>query len=176
MKRHAAHMLQFRPGTDVALLNAMMHVIVADGLVDEGFIDSRTAGYPALKEHLADLTPEAMSPICGIAPDAIRAAAQRLQGDEARLEAELLLQYALAKQLQTTVMADRDTPANQQAQVLNSCVAALAKLQDTQARFYSQERFKRIENILVAALKKWPAELAEEFLGQYEQMLDGSQV
>ncbi|MCZ8322766.1 MAG: formate dehydrogenase subunit alpha [Novosphingobium sp.] len=76
MKRHAAHMLQFRPGTDVALLNAMMHVIVADGRVDEGFIDSRTAGYPALKEHLADLTPEAMSPICGIAPDAIRAAAR----------------------------------------------------------------------------------------------------
>jgi formate dehydrogenase major subunit len=56
LKRHATHMLQFRPGTDVALLNAMMHVIVAEGLVDEGFIDRRTAGYAALKAHLATQT------------------------------------------------------------------------------------------------------------------------
>jgi formate dehydrogenase major subunit len=76
MKRHAAHMLQFQPGTDVALLNAMMHVIVSEGLVDTGFIDRRTSGYAALAAHLAPQTPEAMAPICGIAPDAIRAAAR----------------------------------------------------------------------------------------------------
>ncbi len=76
MKRHAAHMLQLRPGTDVALLNAMMHVIVAEGLIDENFIDRRTTGYAALKAHLATQTPEAMSVTCGISPDAIRAAAR----------------------------------------------------------------------------------------------------
>jgi formate dehydrogenase major subunit len=76
MKRFASHMLQFRPGTDVALLNAMMHVIVEDNLVDRSFLDSRTEGYEALKAHLRPLTPEAMSPVCGIAPEAIRAAAR----------------------------------------------------------------------------------------------------
>jgi formate dehydrogenase major subunit len=76
MKRHATHMLQFRPGTDVALLNAMMHVIVAEGLVDDGFIDRRTAGYAALKAHLATQTPEAMADICGVPAETIRAAAR----------------------------------------------------------------------------------------------------
>jgi formate dehydrogenase major subunit len=76
MKRFASHMLQFRPGTDVALLNAMMQVIVEEDLVDRSFLDARTEGYAALKAHLRPLTPEAMSPVCGIAPDAIRAAAR----------------------------------------------------------------------------------------------------
>ena len=75
MKRFASHMLQFRPGTDVALLNAMMHVIVVEALVDNDFIERRSSGYAALKAHLMTQTPEAMSPICGIAPEAIRAAA-----------------------------------------------------------------------------------------------------
>jgi formate dehydrogenase major subunit len=76
MKRFASHMLQFRPGTDVALLNAMMQVIVEENLVDRSFLDSRAEGCEALKAHLSALTPEAMSPVCGIAPDAIRAAAR----------------------------------------------------------------------------------------------------
>lgn len=76
MKRFAEHMLQFRPGTDVALLNAMMHVIVAEGLADRSFLAARTEGYAELEAHLSDKTPEAMSAICGVAPDAIRAAAR----------------------------------------------------------------------------------------------------
>jgi formate dehydrogenase major subunit len=76
LKRHATHMLQFRPGADVALLNAMMHAIVAEGLVDESFIRNRTTGYAALEAHLASQSPEAVAPICGIAPNAIRAAAR----------------------------------------------------------------------------------------------------
>ena len=43
--------LQFKPDTDVALLNAMMHVIVAEGLVDEAFIAERTDGYEALAQE-----------------------------------------------------------------------------------------------------------------------------
>jgi formate dehydrogenase major subunit len=76
LKRHASHMLQFRPGTDVALLNAMMHVILAEGLADRDFIAHRTSGYAALEAHLAGTTPETMAPICGIAPDLIREAAR----------------------------------------------------------------------------------------------------
>lgn len=76
MKRFATHMLQFRPGSDVALLNAIMHVILAEGLADESFLARRAEGHEALVAHLADKTPEAMSAICGIAPDAIRTAAR----------------------------------------------------------------------------------------------------
>jgi formate dehydrogenase major subunit len=82
LKRHASHMLQFRPGTDVALLNAMMHVILAEGLADRDFIAHRTSGYAALEAHLAGTTPEAMAPICGIAPEAIRDAARAFAGAE----------------------------------------------------------------------------------------------
>src|SRR5512144_1493118 len=45
LARHASHVLQFRPDTDVALLNAMMHTIVEEGLVSQSFIDDRTSGY-----------------------------------------------------------------------------------------------------------------------------------
>lgn len=76
MKRFATHMLQFRPGTDVALLNAIMHVIIDESLTDEGFLSERTEGFEALKAHLRPLSPEAMSPICGVPAEDIRAAAR----------------------------------------------------------------------------------------------------
>jgi formate dehydrogenase major subunit len=76
LKRHARHMLRFRPGTDVALLNAIMHVILAEGLADRAFTAHRTSGFAALEAHLADATPEAMAPICGVPPEEIRAAAR----------------------------------------------------------------------------------------------------
>jgi|GEM_PF-3173718 len=90
------------------------------------------------------------------------------------LEEELILQYLIAKELQTATMGDLDVPANQRAQVLNACVSALDKLQDTQAKFYSQERFKRIEAMLISTLKKWPVDLAGDFIDEYEKMLEGS--
>lgn len=76
LKPLAAHMLRFRPGTDVALLNAMMHVVVAEDLVHSEFLRERAQGYEELKAHLASTTPEAMAQICGISPEAIRAAAR----------------------------------------------------------------------------------------------------
>ncbi|GIZ52772.1 formate dehydrogenase subunit alpha [Noviherbaspirillum aridicola] len=76
LARHAHRFLQFRPDTDVALLNAMMHVIVAEGLVDEGFIASRTIGYEALRHKVAPCSPELMAPVCGIDAGLIREVAR----------------------------------------------------------------------------------------------------
>ena len=72
MARLAHRFLQFKPDTDVALLNAMMNVIVTEGLVDQDFIASRTIGYEELRANVADYSPEAMAPICGIDADTIR--------------------------------------------------------------------------------------------------------
>lgn len=72
MARHATHHIQFKPATDVALLNAMMHTIVEEDLVDESFVRSRTENYEALREHLAQFSPEAMQEVCGIEAEKIR--------------------------------------------------------------------------------------------------------
>ena len=72
LARHAHRFLQFKPDTDVALLNAMMHTIVEENLVDPAFIADRTTGYDALAANVAHYSPEAMAPICGIAAETIR--------------------------------------------------------------------------------------------------------
>jgi formate dehydrogenase major subunit len=72
LARSAHRFLQFKPDTDVALLNAMMHVIVAENLVNADFIASRTIGYDELKANVAGYSPEKMAPICGIDADTIR--------------------------------------------------------------------------------------------------------
>jgi formate dehydrogenase major subunit len=76
LARHAAYYLQFNPDTDVALLNAMLHVIVEEGLVDETFIRDRTLGYEALAGNVKAFSPEVMAPICGIGAETIRAVAR----------------------------------------------------------------------------------------------------
>src|SRR5205814_7083691 len=76
LARHAAYYLQFNADTDVALLNAMLHVIVSEGLVDESFVRDRTSGYEALAENVKDFSPEKMAPICGIDAKTIREVAR----------------------------------------------------------------------------------------------------
>ena len=76
LARHATHYLQFKPDTDVALLNAMMHTIVEEGLVAQSFIDDRTLGYEELKANVAAYSPEAMAPVCGIPAATIREVAR----------------------------------------------------------------------------------------------------
>jgi len=76
LARHAAHYLQFKPDTDVALLNALMHVIIEEGLVDEAFVASRTSGYEALKKNVAGYSPEAMAPVCGVPAATLREVAR----------------------------------------------------------------------------------------------------
>jgi formate dehydrogenase major subunit len=72
LARHAHRHLQFKPDTDVAMLNAMMHVIVTEGLVDQDFIASRTIGYDELAKNVEGYSPEAMAPICGIDAETLR--------------------------------------------------------------------------------------------------------
>jgi formate dehydrogenase major subunit len=76
LARHATHYLQFAPDTDVALLNAMMHVIVTEGLVDEKFVAERTEGFAALRSNVAGHSPESMAPLCGIPAATIREVAR----------------------------------------------------------------------------------------------------
>ncbi len=72
LARMAHRSLQFKADTDVALLNAMMNVIVTEGLVDAAFIADRTTGYEELKKNVEGYSPEAMAPICGIDAETIR--------------------------------------------------------------------------------------------------------
>ena len=83
LRRFASHMLQFRPGADVSMLNAIMHVIVEEGLYDQQYIDAYTENWEAEKEHLKAFSPEAMAPICGIEPDVLRDVARTFAGAKA---------------------------------------------------------------------------------------------
>jgi formate dehydrogenase major subunit len=76
LSRHAAYFLQFNADTDVAMLNALLHVIVAENLVAEAFIRDRTSGYEALAENVKAFSPERMAPICGIDAQTIREVAR----------------------------------------------------------------------------------------------------
>ncbi len=77
---HSAHIhLQQKPGTDVALLNGIINVIIEENLVDQSFIEKRTEGYDKLKETVAKYTPEYVAEITGVAAENIRKAA-RLYG------------------------------------------------------------------------------------------------
>ncbi len=76
LSRHATYNLQFNADTDVALLNAMLHVIVEEGLVDQTFVRDRTSGYEALTENVKKFSPELMAPIVGIDAKTIREVAR----------------------------------------------------------------------------------------------------
>ncbi len=85
LARMAHRFLQFKPDTDVALLNAMMNVIVTEGLVDEEFIANRTIGYDDLRKNVEGYSPEAMAPVCGIDADTIRYVARLYAGSKASM-------------------------------------------------------------------------------------------
>jgi len=76
LKRHASHMLQFKPNKDVALLNAMLNVIVTEELYDRQYVQAHTSDFEALQVHIQDYTPEAMAPECGIEAEKIREVAR----------------------------------------------------------------------------------------------------
>ncbi|GAB4352546.1 MAG: formate dehydrogenase subunit alpha [Kiloniellaceae bacterium] len=72
INRYAYKHLQFKPGQDVALLNAMLHTIIEEGLTDEQYIQAHTSGFDDLKKMVKDFSPEAMEKVCGIDAATIR--------------------------------------------------------------------------------------------------------
>ena len=76
LDRHATLSLNFRPGSDVALLNAMIHTIISEDLYDHDFVSSHTEGFEALKASTLATSPEAMAPLCGIEPHVLRQVAR----------------------------------------------------------------------------------------------------
>ena len=76
LARHADYYLQFRSDTDVPLLNAMMHTIIAEGLHNREYIDKYTDGFIALEETVANYSPESVANICGIPAETIKEVAR----------------------------------------------------------------------------------------------------
>jgi len=78
--------LKIKPGTNIALLNGMMHVIIEEGLEDKEYIKTRTEGYEALAETVRAYTPEKVAEICEIDADDLRKAARLYaQADKAAI-------------------------------------------------------------------------------------------
>jgi predicted molibdopterin-dependent oxidoreductase YjgC len=70
--------LPLKVGSDIALLNAIMHVLIAEDLYDKAFVDASTTGFDQLKETVAAYPPEQVVDICGIDADTIREVARLL--------------------------------------------------------------------------------------------------
>ena len=79
---YASMSVRFTPGADVSLFNALLHVIIEEGLYNQAYIDAHTEGFEALKQSVAHSTPDAMSALCGVAPDTIREVARRYANAE----------------------------------------------------------------------------------------------
>lgn len=76
LSRHADYMLQFKPDTDVAMLNAIMFTIIDENLVDKEFIKNRTEDYALLKDNVQNYSPEKMEGVCGIPAETLREVAR----------------------------------------------------------------------------------------------------
>ena len=74
--KHAWRTLQFKADTDVAMLNALIHVVIEEGLADQDFIARRASNFEALRENVKGYSPEAMEPICGIPAQTLREVAR----------------------------------------------------------------------------------------------------
>ena len=64
------------PGSDVALLNAMMYVIITEGLADKAFIQSRTENFEDCRETVLKYSPEKVEGITGVPAEKVRQAAR----------------------------------------------------------------------------------------------------
>jgi formate dehydrogenase major subunit len=76
LSRHATFDVRFKPGSDVALLNALIHTIITEGLTDEQYIAGFTEGFPDLAERIMGFSPEAMEPVCGVKAETLRTIAR----------------------------------------------------------------------------------------------------
>ena len=80
LTRWATRHIQLKIGTDIAFLNAMCHVIVKEGLYNREYIENRTEGFEALRDHLEMYTPEYAESICGVPAEMIVDTAREYAG------------------------------------------------------------------------------------------------
>ncbi len=80
LDRFAREVVRFTPGSDVALLNALLHVVIHEGLYDRQFVAARLDGFAGLAAHVASATPEAMAPLCGVPAAQLRRVARLYAG------------------------------------------------------------------------------------------------
>lgn len=88
------------------------------------------------------------------------------------LEKEMVLQYHRVVALQTRVLGDDRTPANQLAQVSNAVASTLQQLVTMQTKFHTSERFKKLESLMIHYMKKLPLDVAEAFIDEYAKLED----
>jgi hypothetical protein len=95
------------------------------------------------------------------------------QLSDLNLEEEVLLQFQQTKALYTRVAEDKNTPANQKAQVANSCTTILDQLIKMQRRLYAAERVKAMESALIKSLRELGEErVSARFFEIYERALE----
>ena len=83
--KHAWRTLQFKPDTDVAMLNALIYTVIEEDLVDQDFIQTRANNYEALKQNIQAYSPEAMAPICGVPAETLREVAREFATSKASM-------------------------------------------------------------------------------------------
>jgi formate dehydrogenase major subunit len=76
--KFAALHVPLKVGSDIALLNSLMYVLITENLYDKQFVESCTTGFDDLKTRIMEYPPERAATICGISPDLIRETARRL--------------------------------------------------------------------------------------------------
>jgi len=83
---------------------------------------------------------------------------------------ELMSQYRRVLKLQRDCLEDLEVPPNQKAQVAAQVKSTLGDLVRMQTEFYTSERFRSIENLLIKYMKSLPIDMAKSFLFEYEKL------
>ncbi len=77
--------LAIKPGSDIALFNGMLHVLIAEGLVDQAYVEAHTSGFEALAEIVKNYSPDKVASLCGVPAEAIVQAARWFGASDAAL-------------------------------------------------------------------------------------------
>lgn len=86
------------------------------------------------------------------------------------LEEELVRQYLRVQHLQDESMLDMEASPNQKAAVSHQVASTLQHLVKMQTDFHTAERFKKVEGLMVKAMKQLPIDVAKDFLDAYERL------
>ena len=79
---HAQTFMQIKVGSDVALINGLMHVLIAEGLYDRDYVQAHTTGFEEMETVVKAYPPERAAEICGVPADTIRETARRLAAEK----------------------------------------------------------------------------------------------